>query len=204
MPHEPTIHIVDDDAAVLMMLNALIGSVYPRVKTYASAKEFLERYEPDAGPGCVVLDVRMPAMNGLELQEELRKREIDLPIIFLTGHGDIQMAVQAIKKGAYDFVEKPYDNLHLLGRIRGALTKIRNDIDNQIERRKADARRKTLTTREREVLALVIEGATNKGVARELGISDKTVEVHRANVMRKMEAKSFADLVRMAAQAGNQ
>lgn len=201
MALEPTIHIVDDDDAVRTMLGALIGTVYPRVNTCSSAREFIETYQP--GRGCLVLDVRMPSMSGLELQEELIRRAIDLPIIFLTGHGDIPMAVQALRKGAYDFIEKPFDNQLLLDRIQSALASTDNGEDNLDELGEIRARLKALTAREQEVLELVIEGATNKGVARELGISSKTVEVHRANVMTKMAANSFASLVRMATQAKN-
>lgn len=201
MMNEPTIHIVDDDVAVLLMLKILVGSVYSHVRAYGSAGEFIDSYKPEIGGGCLLLDVRMPFMNGLELQEELLKRAIDLPIIFLTGHGDIRLAVQAIKKGAYDFIEKPYDNRHLLDRIQAALVPARNGQDTDDQPDERDAQLRTLTAREREVLEMIIEGATNKGVARELGISDKTVEIYRANVMRKMKAKSFAGLVKMMTQS---
>jgi len=197
MTPEPTVFIVDDDAAVRRFLSGLIQSVELRVEAFASARDFLEAYEPGQ-PGCLVLDVRMPGMSGLELQRELAERAIDLPVIVLTGHGNVQVAVHAMKAGAVDFVEKPFDNELLLDRIQKAVAESVRARGERIKRIEIAERMQLLTPREREVLDLVVAGQTNKGVARRLDISEKTVEIHRANVMRKMQAKSLADLVKMA------
>ena len=197
MTPEPTVFIVDDDAAVRRFLSGLIQSVELRVEAFASARDFLEAYEPGQ-PGCLVLDVRMPGMSGLELQRELAERAIDLPVIVLTGHGNVQVAVHAMKAGAVDFVEKPFDNELLLDRIQKAVAESVRARGERIKRIEIAERMQLLTPREREVLDLVVAGQTNKGVARRLDISEKTVEIHRANVMRKMKAKSLADLVKMA------
>jgi FixJ family two-component response regulator len=193
---EPTVFIVDDDDAVRRFLSGLIESVELRVETFASARDFLEAYEPGR-PGCLVLDVRMPGMSGLELQRELADQAIDLPVIILTGHGNVQLAVHAMKAGAIDFVEKPFDNELLLDRIQKAVAANLRAGSERIKRIEIAERMQLLTPREREVLDLVVAGQTNKGVARHLDISERTVEVHRANVMRKMQAKSLADLVKM-------
>jgi FixJ family two-component response regulator len=167
------------------------------VEAYASAQDFLAAYEPGR-PGCLVLDVRMPEMSGLELQRELTNRAIDLPVIILTGHGNVQVAVHAMKAGAIDFVEKPFDNEFLLDRIQKAVTESLRAGSERARRNEISERMQLLTPRERQVLDLVVAGETNKGVARHLDISEKTVEIHRAKVMRKMQAKSLADLVKMA------
>jgi two-component system response regulator FixJ len=198
---EPAVFIVDDDDAVRRFLGGLIESVALRVEAYASAQDFLAAYEPDR-PGCLVLDVRMPGMSGLELQRELVERAIDLPVIVLTGHGNVQVAVHAMKAGAIDFVEKPFDNELLLDRIQKAVAKSVRARGERIKRDEIAQRAQLLTPRERQVLDLVIAGETNKGVARRLDISERTVEIHRANVMHKMHAKSLADLVKMASSAG--
>lgn len=195
---EPAVFIVDDDDAVRRFLGSLIESVTLCVETYASAQDFLVAYEPDR-PGCLVLDVRMPGMSGLELQRKLRERAIDLPVIILTGHGNVQVAVQAMKAGAVEFVEKPFNNELLLDRIEKAVAESVHARGERIKRGEIAQRLQILTPRERQVLDLVVAGETNKGVARQLAISERTVEIHRANVMRKMRAKSFADLVMMAA-----
>ena len=194
---EPVVFIVDDDAAVRRFLSGLIESVELRVKAYASAQEFLDSYEAGQ-PGCLVLDVRMPGMSGLELQRELADRAIDLPVIILTGHGNVQLAVHAMKAGAVDFVEKPFDNELLLDRIQRAVAESLRADDERIKCDEIAERKRRLTPRERQVLDLVVAGETNKGVARHLDISERTVEIHRANAMRKMRAKSLADLVKMA------
>jgi len=194
---EPTVFIVDDDDAVRRFLSGLIESVELRVEAFASARDFLEAYEPGR-PGCLVLDVRMPGMSGLELQRELADQAIDLPVIILTGHGNVQLAVHAMQAGAIDFVEKPFDNELLLDRIQRAVAENIRVGSERIKRIEIAERMQLLTPREREVLDLVVAGQTNKGVARHLDISEKTVEIHRANVMRKMQAKSLADLVKMA------
>jgi FixJ family two-component response regulator len=197
MTPEPTVFIVDDDDAVRRFLSGLIESIELRVEAFASARDFLESYEPGR-PGCLVLDVRMPGMSGLELQRELADRAIDLPVIILTGHGNVQLAVHAMQAGAIDFVEKPFDNELLLDRIQRAVAENVRAGSERIKRIEIAERMQLLTPREREVLDLVVAGQTNKGVARHLDISEKTVEIHRANVMRKMQAKSLADLVKMA------
>lgn len=194
---EPTVFIVDDDDAVRRFLSGLMESVDLRVEAFASAGDFLEAYEPGQ-PGCLVLDVRMPGMSGLELQRELADQAIDLPVIILTGHGNVQLAVHAMQAGAIDFVEKPFNNELLLDRIQRAVTENVRAGSERSMRIKIAERMQLLTPREREVLDLVVAGQTNKGVARHLDISEKTVEIHRANVMRKMRAKSLADLVKMA------
>jgi len=197
MANEPTVFIVDDDDAVRRFLSGLVQSINLRVEVHASAQDFLDAYEPGC-PGCLLLDVRMPGMSGLELQRELAGQSIDLPVIILTGHGNVPVAVQAMKAGAVDFIEKPFNNELLLDRIQtvvaqsvradGARTR-RNEISNRL---------KSLTPRERQVFDLVVAGEVNKSIAHHLSISEKTVEIHRANVMNKMRAKSLASLVQMA------
>ncbi|MFQ6017422.1 MAG: response regulator transcription factor [Kiloniellaceae bacterium] len=198
MTGEPTVFIVDDDEAVRRFLRGLIASVDLAVETYASAQEFLDAYEPGR-PGCLLLDVRMPGISGLELQMELAERAIGLPVIILTGHGDVQVAVRAMKAGAADFIEKPFNNELLLDRIQKAVAEgVHADI-NRAKKAEITSRMRLLTPRERQVLDLVVAGQTNKGVARHLEISEKTVEIHRAKVMEKMRAKSLAELVKMVA-----
>jgi two-component system, LuxR family, response regulator FixJ len=194
---EKTVYVVDDNAAVRRFLSGLIRSVGLRVETYATAQEFLDAY--DAGsPGCMLLDIRMPGMSGLELQAELERREIDLPVIILTGHGDVKVAVLAMKAGAVDFIEKPFNNELLLHGLQKAIADSLRSGGARLRRQEILQRVETLTNRERQVLDIVAAGETNKGVARRLGISEKTVEIHRAKVMEKMQAKSLADLVKMA------
>ena len=194
---EPTVFIVDDDQAVARSLRWLIESVRLKVETFASAQAFLDGYDA-AKPGCLVLDVRMPGMSGIELQERLTAQRIRVPIIFITGHGDVQMAVRAVQAGAFDFIEKPFNDQDLLDRMQRA-------ISFDAERRERDSLRAqlsalvaSLTPREREVMDLVVAGMSNKAVANSLGLSAKTVEVHRAKVMEKMNARSVSDLVRMS------
>jgi len=197
MTTEKTVYVVDDDEAVRRFLRGLIGSIGLGVKTYASAQEFLDGYEVGS-PGCLLLDIRMPDMSGLELQAELRRREIDIPVIILTGHGDVKVAVHAMKAGAVDFIEKPFNNELLLHAIQKAVAGSLHSSGTRVRRQEILQRLETLTTRERQVLGLVVAGETNKGAARRLGISEKTVEIHRAKVMEKMQAKSLAELVKMA------
>jgi two-component system, LuxR family, response regulator FixJ len=196
MTPEPTVFVIDDDEAVRHFLRALIASVGLRVQAYASAQEFLDARQGNS-PGCIVLDIRMPGMSGLELQQELNAREIDLPVIVLTGHGNVQVAVHAMKAGAVDFIEKPFNNELLLDRVQRAVVKSLEGRENRARRDEILRRQESLTPRERQVLDLVVAGESNKGVARYLQISEKTVEIHRANVMEKMQAKSLADLVKM-------
>lgn len=199
MTCEATVFIVDDDAAVRLFLLGLIASVDLPVEAYASAQEFLDAYEPGR-PGCLLLDVRMPGMSGLELQTKLAERAIRLPVIILTGHGDVQVAVRAMKVGAFDFIEKPFSNELLLDRIQKAVTESVHADNNRAEQDEIIGRIRRLTPRERQVLDLVVAGETNKGVASRLDISEKTVETHRARVMEKMCAKSLAGLVKMVAR----
>lgn len=197
MTNEPTVFIVDDDDAVRRFLTGLIRSIDLKVEAYASAKDFLDAYEPGR-PGCLLLDVRMPGMSGLELQRELSERSIALQVVILTGHGNVPVAVQAMKAGAVDFIEKPFNNELLLDRIQRAVAQ---SLRSDSEREKHDEtlrRLDTLTPRERQVFDLVVNGETNKSIAHRLTISEKTVEIHRANVMRKMRARSLASLVHMA------
>ena len=191
-----TVFIVDDDDAVRSSLRLLLKSVGLSAVAYPSARDFLAAWNPDQ-PSCLVLDVRMPGMSGLELQEELNRRGAIVPVIFITGHGDIAMAVEAMQHGAFDFLQKPFRDQDLIDRIQKAITR---DAENRAQLQEKDrirARYDSLTPREREVLALVTSGKANKVMAGDLGVSQRTVEIHRARVMEKMEAASLAQLVRM-------
>jgi RNA polymerase sigma factor (sigma-70 family) len=196
---EPTVFIVDDDQAVARSLRWLIETVRLKVETFSSAQGFLDGYD-SSKPGCLVLDVRMPGMSGLDLQERLAAQRIHVPIIFITGHGDVQMAVRAVQSGAFDFIEKPFNDQDMLDRIQKAIIFDAGQRDRSMQRVQLSARFANLTPREREVLDLVVEGISNKAIANSLGLSAKTVEVHRAKVMEKMHARSVADLVKMAMQ----
>jgi len=192
-----TVFVVDDDPAVLRSLTSLVKVVFPRVKAYESAAEFLADYDSDQ-PGCLVLDVAMPGMNGLELQRKLTEDKIDLPVVFITGHGNVQMAVGAMQAGAVNFLEKPFREQELWDSIRKAI-----ELDEQNRRRKArrdrvETRIARLTPGEREVLDRILDGKFNKEIANELGLSVRTIEDRRARVMKKMEANSIAELVQMA------
>ncbi len=190
----PVVHVVDDDDALRDSLRWLLEGHGFEVKTHASATTFLEA--PALQPGSVLLlDVRMPGITGLQLQDELSVRGIHCPIIFITGHGDVPMAVEAVKKGAFDFLEKPFNDEQLVALIRRAADQDAARQGAAAKRSAGDARLQTLTAREREVLERVVAGKLNKSIADELGISIKTVEVHRARVMEKMQAKSLAELI---------
>jgi two-component system, LuxR family, response regulator FixJ len=201
MPPEPTVFVVDDDRAMRDSLRWLLESVGLTVRTYSTAADFLREYEP-AQPGCLVLDVRMPGMSGLDLQAELVRRGAGLPTIVVTGHAEVPMAVRAVKAGAVDFIEKPFSDQLLLDRVRQALGIDR--LEREVRHRREEARRRleSLTAREREVLGLVAAGKANKEIAASLGLSPKTVEVHRAHVMSKMAVDSLAELIRVALLAG--
>jgi len=203
MTNEPTVFVVDDDQAMRSSLKWLIESVGMKVRTYGSADEFLGSYYPGRA-GCLLLDVRMPGMSGLELQEHLARREIQLPVIIITGHGDVAMAVKAMKAGAVDFIEKPFNDEALLGSIRNALDYGERQRALQFQRSEIAARLAELTPREHEVMDMVTEGRSNREIATALGVSAKTVEAHRARVMDKMRAASLAELVRMALIAGGE
>jgi two-component system, LuxR family, response regulator FixJ len=195
---EPTVFIVDDDSAVRRFLRGLITSVGLRVEEYSSATKFLDGFEPGA-PGCLLLDIRMPGMSGLELQRELVDRAVRLPIIILTGHADVEVAVHAMKAGAVDFVEKPFNNEFLLNRIQTAVTMSVATHEADAKQAAVEHRVGGLSRRERQVLDFVVEGETNKSIGGNLGISEKTVEIHRAKMMEKMKVSSLADLVRTVA-----
>lgn len=196
-----TVFIVDDDASVRTALARLMRSVALHAETFASAEEFLEREHPD-GPGCMVLDLSMPGSTGLDLQQDMAAASIDLPIIFLTGHGNVPSSVRALKSGAVDFFEKPIDDDRLLSAVKNALER---NVRTRRERAKLSKIRERvalLTRRELQVFRLVVQGKLNKQVAVELGMSEKTVKVHRARVMHKMKADSLAKLVLLAEGAG--
>jgi FixJ family two-component response regulator len=198
----PKVFLVDDDASVLRALGRLIKSAGYEVQTFESARAFLDSGDFQKGPACLVLDVRMPGLNGLDLQRELQAANASLPIIFITGHGDIPTTVRAMKAGAVDFLPKPLKDTVLLKAIEQALARAVRD---QAKRRELEAlsqRRNTLTPREREVMALVVSGLLNKQIAFELGTVEKTIKVHRARVMQKMGVDSLAELVRVADKIG--
>jgi FixJ family two-component response regulator len=197
---DPTVYVVDDDRLMLAALKRLFTVSRMSVEVYASGEELLRdcRFAP---PGALLLDVNMPGMTGLELQKRLLERGVTLPIVFLTGSGDIPMAVEALRNGAVDFLEKPFENAKLVDRVRKAFAETREPrtgagADDDYTRRK-----RSLTPRECEVLELMITGMSNKLMGRELGVSHRTVEIHRAKVMEKMDADSLADLVRMSLEA---
>jgi FixJ family two-component response regulator len=197
----PTIFVVDDDTAVRDALKLLLRSVGQAVETFGSAQEFLDAYGEDR-PGCLVLDIRMPGMSGLELQQKLNEKHSILPIIFITGHGDVPMAVEAMQAGAVDFIQKPFRDQDLIDRINQALEKDSSNRAALGERNDIRRRLETLTPREREVLDLVVHGKANKVIAGDLKLSQRTVEIHRARVMEKMQASSLAHLVRMVLEVG--
>ena len=201
MKSEPVVFVVDDDQAMRSSLEWLIESVGMKVETFASADAFLDSYYPGRA-GCLLLDVRMPGMSGLDLQSYLTREEIRIPVIIITGHGDVGMAVRAMKAGAVDFIEKPFHDEALLASIQTALQHDQRQRELQSQRAEIAARLAELTPREHEVMAMVTEGRSNKDIASDLGVSAKTVEAHRARVMDKMRADSLADLVRMALIAG--
>lgn len=193
---EPAVHVVDDDAGVRDAVRLLLRSVGLTSHGYASALDFLEHFDPEL-PGCLVLDLRMPGMSGVELQERLRELGSELPIIFITAHGDVATAVQAVKAGALDFIQKPFPDQKLLDMVHHALAIDTRNRELRETRRRVRQRMAALTAREREAMALVVAGCSNKKIAQQLGISERTVEIHRARVMEKMGAASVPDLVRM-------
>jgi two-component system, LuxR family, response regulator FixJ len=192
----PIVFIVDDDEGVRNSLRLLVKSIGLTASACVSAQEFLASYDLQQ-PGCLILDVRMPGMSGLDLQQQLNMRGAIIPVIFITGHGDIPMAVEAMQHGAFDFLQKPFRDQELIDRMQRALEKDRTNRAELGERSRIRARCETLTPREREVLTLVASGKANKVVAADLGLSQRTVEIHRARVMEKMGATSLAQLVRM-------
>jgi len=200
MSDEPTVFVVDDDKEVRESVRWLIESVGLAVQTFDSAKAFLDAYDPDQ-PGCVVLDVRMPEMSGPELQKKLLAEGIEIPTIIVSAYGSVAVAVDAMKHGAVDFIEKPFSDQAMLDRIQQAIEKDRQQRRRRAQQAKAAARINVLTAREREVMGLVVEGKPTKQIAVDLRISAKTVEAHRAHIMREMGADSIAELVRLAVAA---
>ncbi len=200
MSKTETVFVVDDDQAMRKSLKWLIESVGMQVESYASADEFIRNYYPGRS-GCLLLDVRMPGMSGLDLQEQFIRQNIKIPIIIITGHGDVPMAVRAMKAGAVDFIEKPFNDEFLLDSIRKALALDVQQRTFQAQQAEIATRLAHLTPREHEVMEMVTNGKSNKEIANQLGVSTKTVEAHRARVMEKMEASSLAELVRMVMAA---
>ncbi|GHD45581.1 DNA-binding response regulator [Thalassobaculum fulvum] len=197
----PCAYVVDDIELNREMLVGLLTTEGLQARSYASARQFLEGFVPDR-PGCILLDFRMPGMNGLELQAELNQRGVVLPVVMITAHADVPIAIQAMREGAYEFIEKPVDNQHLLGVVRRAFEVSAERLQERAERDSVRARYDTLSARELQVLDAMIAGRLNKQIAFDLGISQRTVEVHRANVMEKMQARSLAELVRMTIRLG--
>ncbi len=192
---DPIIFVVDDDEAVRLSTEMLIRSMGLRVESFESAAEFLEDFDPQQ-PGCVILDIRMPGMSGLELQEHINGIGATIPIVFVTGHGDVPMAVTAMKAGAVDFIQKPFRDQELIDRVHAALDRDSENREQSRAKEKIQAHVDLLTTRELEVMNLVVDGRANKEIAFDLGLSPRTVEIHRARVMSKMSAGSLPDLVR--------
>lgn len=193
------VYVVDDDEAVRDAIRLLLQSVDQPVKTYESATDFLQDID-NITSGCLVLDVRMPVMSGLELQQRLNQTGVQIPVIFITGHGDVPMAVQAMQAGAFDFLQKPFRDQELLDKIGEALTADRNRCMDSLRQSCIRERLNLLSPREREVLDKVVQGDANKVIAADLNLSQRTVEIHRARVMEKMQAHSLAELVRMLLQ----
>jgi len=194
---QDTVHIVDDDDAVRKSLQMLFKSVGIESVPYSSGDEFLERNDETA-EGCILLDIRMPGMSGLEVQKQLHERGNRMPIIFITGHGDVPMAVEAMQLGAFDFVQKPFRDQDLMDRVAQALSQCEEQREEDEQRQHINDRYSSLTPREKEVMACVVKGQANKVIAMDRNVSQRTVEIHRARVMEKMQARSLADLVRMS------
>jgi two-component system response regulator FixJ len=192
----PIIYVVDDDDGMRRALDALLSTVGYKTAVFSRPIDFLANFKPDS-PGCLVLDIRMPDMSGLEVQQQLNRRGSMLPVIFITGHGDVPMAVQAMKEGAFEFIQKPFRDQDLLDRINHALKLDAENRSTVARRADIQHRIESLTPRERQVMDLVVDGAANKVIAIDLTLSERTVEIHRAKVMEKMGARSVAHLVKL-------
>jgi len=202
MPSDKAVvHVIDDDEAMRESLAFLLSAVGMEVRTYESALGFLD-IAPNAEAGCVITDVRMPGLSGVDLLRRLRELKLGIPVIVITGHGDVPLAVEAMKIGALDFLEKPFDDEVLLASVRSALNQLNQDQKRQAERNEIERRLAALSNRERDVLEGLVSGHANKQIAYDLGISPRTIEIYRANLMTKMQAASLSDLVRMALIAG--
>jgi two-component system, LuxR family, response regulator FixJ len=201
MAADAVVHVIDDDEAVRQSLEFLLRTAGMRARTYESASAFLDAL-PAIEAGCVITDVRMPGISGIELLKRLGEMHVQLPVIVITGHGDVPLAVEAMKNGAVDFLEKPYEDELLLGSVRAALDRAHQSAARDARRADVEARLATLTNREREVLDGLVAGKPNKIIAFDLAISPRTVEIYRANVMTKMAAASLSELVRMALLSG--
>ena len=198
---EPVVFVIDDDEAVLESLSLMIETVGLKVQTYSSAQKFLDDHDP-AQAGCLVLDVRMPGMSGLELLSKLTNQEFSIPVIIITGHGDVPMAVQALKTGAVDFIEKPFRDQVLLDSIQKAIKMDAENRCKQIEQTDIKAKMENLSPRELEVIDLLVTGKSSKMIAYDLGISQKTSDFHRANILKKMGVDSVVELMPLAQKAG--
>ena len=196
------VFVVDDDPSIRQSVRLLLSSAGYCVEAFASAKEFLESEHDAPGPACLVLDVKMPSLSGLDLQKELKSRNYEIPIIFISGHGDIPMSVQAMKNGAVDFLPKPFDDDHLLAAVKAAFSKDLQARSDRNELKNIMQRLDSLTPREHEVLSYLITGMLNKQIAYELKISERTVKAHRKQVLDKMGVNSIAELVRLTEKAG--
>lgn len=201
MPFESTVHVIDDDEALRDSLTFLLRTARLDVLSYPSATAFLEAL-PEANLSCVITDVRMPGMSGIDLLRRLRERKISVPVIVITGHGDIPLAVEAMRIGAIDFLEKPFDDEVLIASVKTALRQKEGEVKRHGERAEIEGRLAALSNRERDVLGGLVAGRANKQIAFDLGISPRTVEIYRANLMDKMQAGSLSDLVRMALIVG--
>ena len=200
-PEECLVHVVDDDAGLRRSLRFLLDSVGWSVRLYASAEEFLDLAAPPTQPSCLLLDIRMPAMSGLELQQVLRERDVHLPILFMTGHADVSMVVQAMKSGASDFIEKPFKDQMLLDTVATAIRRSAEVLVGTQRRNAALGVLSTLSPREKEAARLIARGQPNKLIAASLGISEKTVHIHRQHIMEKIAISSAAELARLMLQA---
>ena len=192
----PIVYVIDDDDGMRRALSLLLSTVGYKTLAFANSSDFLAQFDPDTH-GCLVLDIRMPGMSGLELQQHLNRTGSMLPVIFITGHGDVPMAVQAMKEGAFEFIQKPFRDQDLLDRINHALQQDAESRNNLARRADVVRRLETLTPRERQVMDMVVDGSANKVIAIDLNLSERTVEIHRAKVMEKMGARSVAHLVKL-------